>query len=327
MDLFYPLDVFAHWLVGSVFQLDPLSRFGAAIHFFVYDSLKIVLLLLIINYLMAVIRHFMPLEQMRTFLTSRKWYGLDHVMASLFGAITPFCSCSSIPLFVGFVGAGIPLGVTFSFLITSPLINEAALVMFISLFGWKITVLYVLAGMSIGVLGGILLGALRMERYLEPFVLSTKISNALPRKQHRTLYQLHQSFWRQTWEITLTLIPFVLAGIAIGAVIHGFVPAGYFQPYITSTNIFAVPLATLLAVPLYSNATGVIPIIQALIAKGIPLGTALAFMMAVVGLSLPEFLILKKVMKVPLLVLFFVVVTTGIIIMGYLFNLFELSVR
>ncbi len=270
---------------------------------------------------MAIVRHFLPLEKMRAFLASRKWYGFDYVLASVFGAITPFCSCSSIPLFVGFVSAGIPLGVTFSFLITSPLVNEAALVLFVSLFGWKITLLYTVAGILLGVVGGAILSKLRMENYIEPFVFATKTSseNTIEHKKS-SLWQLQSRFWSEAFTITKQIAPYVLAGIAIGAAIHGFIPTGFFEKYITKDNLFAVPLATLIAIPMYSNATGVIPVIQALIEKGIPLGTALAFMMAVVGLSLPEALILKKVMKLPLLAAFFGIVAIGIMIIGFLFN-------
>lgn len=269
---------------------------------------------------MAVVRHYLPLERMRGFLASRRWYGMDHAIAALFGALTPFCSCSSIPLFVGFIGAGIPLGVTFSFLITSPLINEAAIVLFIGLFGWKITLAYTLAGISIGVLGGILIGAMKMERFVEPFVFATQIKALQQKKVVLTPYQLHLQFIKQTKEITKPLLPYVLAGIAVGSIIHGYVPSGFFEQFITKENLFAVPIAVLIGVPLYSNATGVIPVVQALIAKGIPLGTALSLMMAVVGLSIPEALILKKVIKIPLLITFFSVVTVGIIIIGYVFN-------
>lgn len=297
------------------------TAIASALNFFIYDSIKILLLLIVINYIMAIVRHFLPLEKMRGFLSSRKWYGFDYLLASVFGAITPFCSCSSIPLFVGFVSAGIPLGVTFSFLITSPLVNEAALVLFVSLFGWKITLFYTIAGVLLGVVGGVILSKLRMEKYIEPFVFATKTSSdiAIEHKKYNP-WQLQSRFWSEAFTITKQIAPYVLAGIAIGALIHGFIPTGFFEKYITKDNFFAVPLATLIAIPMYSNATGVIPVIQALIDKGIPLGTALAFMMAVVGLSLPEALILKKVMKLPLLAAFFGIVAVGIMIIGYLFN-------
>jgi len=269
---------------------------------------------------MSLVRYYLPIEKIRDFLVNKKLYGFDYFLAAFFGAITPFCSCSSIPLFIGFLGARIPLGVTLTFLITSPLINEVSLVLLVGLFGLKVTIIYLVSGIAIGIIGGYILGKFHLEKYVEPFIWQTKINQLnfvgkkLPGKK------VLVAATKETFEIIKKIIPYLLAGIAIGAIIHGYVPTGYFEKYLSADNILAVPMAVILAIPLYSNASGVIPIIQALVAKGIPLGTALAFMMAVVGLSLPEALILKKVMRWQLLTTFFGIVGVGIIILGYLFN-------
>lgn len=322
MDIFYPFQIIANWLTFEVFRLTAHSHLGESVNFFIYDSLKIVLLLLVINYFMAIIRHYLPIEKLRDFLASRKWYGFDHLLASLFGTITPFCSCSSIPLFIGFLKAGIPLGVTFSFLITSPLVNEAAVVLFVGLFGWKITLWYVFAGVFLGVIGGFILGKLKLEKYVADYVWKIQPQKYQAVEKKETKVVLTKKFWLEGWQITKKILPYALAGIALGAAIHGFVPTEFLEKYITKDNLFAVPIAVLLAVPMYANATSVIPIMQALVEKGIPLGTALAFMMAVVGISLPEALILKKVMKIQLLVYFFTITAISIMLIGYAFNLF-----
>jgi len=297
------------------------ERLITALNFFLFDSFKIIILLILINYLMSAVRYYLPIEKLKNFLASRKWYGFDHLLASFFGIITPFCSCSSIPLFIGFISTGIPLGVTFSFLITSPLINEAAIVLFIGLFGWKITGLYVLAGVILGVVGGFILGRMKLEKYVSSAIFEIKKStNNVPMAQ-LPLKKLLKMFWDQGFTITKNLTPYILIGVAVGAIIHGYVPTNFFERYITADNLLAVPIAVLVGVPMYANAIGIIPIMQSLVDKGIPLGTALAFMMAVVGLSLPEALILKKVMKTRLLFYFFGLTTLNIIIIGYLFNL------
>ncbi|HZJ40664.1 MAG TPA: permease [Candidatus Saccharimonadales bacterium] len=322
--MFYPLQLLVNWLVYDIFNLSNTSHLGVSLNFFLFDSLKILFLLLLINYLMAAIRHYLPIKKLRTFLAAHKFYGFDYLLAAGFGVITPFCSCSSIPLFVGFVGAGIPLGVTLSFLITSPLINEAAVVLFIGLFGWKITLVYVVAGILLGAVGGFILSRLKLEKYIsEQVVVDANQKNTGPVEIKKIPWKsLLKIFWREGWKLTKSLTPYILVGVAIGALIHGFVPTGFFEQYISARNPLAVPIAVIVAVPFYANAVGVIPIMQALVDKGIPLGTALAFMMAVVGLSLPEAFILKKVMKTRLLVSFFAVVSLSIIVIGYLFNIF-----
>ena len=322
MNIFYSIQLLSNWLVYDFLKLSIDSHMGTAINFFIYDSLKIIILLLIINYFMAIVRYYLPIEKIRNFLASRKWYGLDYFLASIFGVITPFCSCSSIPLFIGFLEAGIPLGVTLSFLITSPLVNEVALVLFIGLFGWKITALYLISAILLGITAGIILNKLKLEKYVADYVWKIRSQKKSITTKKEPFCSLLSHFWKEGWIFTKKIILYVLLGIGVGALIHGYVPAGFFEKYITKDNLFAVPVATIVAVPMYANTVGVIPIIQSLVEKGIPLGTAMAFMMAVVGLSLPEALILKRVMKTKLLVYFFGITTINIIIIGYLFNFF-----
>lgn len=322
MDIFYPLQLIANWLSYRVFGLSEYSHLGDSVNFFIYDSVKILLLLLVINYFMAILRHYLPIEKLRDFLASRKWYGVDYLLASIFGTITPFCSCSSIPLFIGFLEAGIPLGVTLSFLITSPLVNQVAVVLFVELFGWKVTILYVISAILLGIVGGFILGKLKLEKYVADYVWKIKSQKNEIKTEKISYKKLAIKFWNEGFDLTKKITPYVLIGIAIGAAIHGFIPADFFEKYISAENLFAVPIAAIVAVPMYANAVGVIPIMQSLVEKGIPLGTAMAFMMAVVGLSLPEALILKKVMKVRLLIYFFGITTINIIIIGYLFNAF-----
>jgi uncharacterized protein len=292
--------------------------------FFIYDSIKIIVLLLVINYIMAMIRYYLPLNKIRDVLTSRNWYGLNYLLAALFGVFTPFCSCSSIPLFIGFVSAGVPLGVTFAFLITSPLVNEASLALFPALFGVKTTIIYNLVGILIGVLGGVIIQKLNMEKYIEPSFLKFKSQEKMEIKKSKfNLSKLLKMWWFEGWGITKSLLPYVLLGVGVGALIHGYVPANFFEKYLLAGKWWTVPVATLLGVPLYANSVSVIPIISALVEKGIPLGTALAFMTATVTLSIPEALILKKIMKWPLLLTFFGITTVGIILIGFLFNFIQ----
>lgn len=320
--MFYPIQLFANWLTYNVFNLKIESHLADSVNFFIYDSLKILILLLIINYLMAIVRYYLPTEKLKNFLASRKWYSLDYFLGAIFGTITPFCSCSSIPLFIGFLKARIPLGVTFSFLITSPLVNEVAIVLFLGLFGFKITIFYVISAILLGMIGGFILGKLKLEKYVEGYIWQINSQNIDIEKEKIPFSKLIKIFWLEGFEITKKIALYVFLGIGIGALVHGFVPTGFFENYISADNIFAVPIAVILAVPMYANSVGVIPIIESLVAKGVPLGTALSFMMAIVGLSLPEAFILKKVMKTRLLIYFFGVVTICIIIIGYLFNAF-----
>ena len=315
---------FADWLVFGVFGLAQNSRLGEALNFFVYDTLKILFLLFLISTVMGVVNTYFPIERLRNFLSSHRLYGLQYVFASVFGAITPFCSCSSIPLFLGFVKGGIPLGVTFSFLITSPLINEVAVAMFAGTFGWSVTGIYVLSGIVLGSIGGIVLGRMKLERWLSPWVI--QIQQTAVRNndewdaQHLSFLKRLPSIVREAWGIVRGVLVYVLIGIAIGAFMHGYIPEGFFEQYMSGNSWYTVPLSVILAVPMYANAAGIVPVVEVFVAKGIPLGTAIAFMMSVVGLSLPEATMLKKAMTWRLILVFFSTVALFIILSGYLFN-------
>ncbi len=313
----------ADYVVFGLLEWSPDRHAARALHFFIYDSIKILLLLAVVVFLMGIINSYFPVDRVRSFLSRHKLYGLEYLMASLFGVVTPFCSCSSVPLFIGFVRGGIPLGVTLAFLVTSPLVNEVAIGLFAGLFGLRMTVIYVVTGVLLGTVSGFVLQQLRLERYLTPwvrellrkgtveagaFTLSGSLAERLP------------AIWADVVKILKGVVPYVLVGIAVGGLMHGYVPGGFFEKYLSKDNWWAVPLAAILAVPMYSNASGILPVVQVLVAKGVPLGTAIAFMMGVVGLSLPEAMLLKKVMTSRLIAIFFGVVTLNIIIAGYLFN-------
>ena len=315
---------FADWLVYSIIGLDGTTALGGAVNFFVYDSIKILLLLFLISSIMGVVNAFFPIERLRNYLVSHRLYGLQYLLASVFGAITPFCSCSSIPLFIGFVRGGIPLGVTLAFLITSPLVNEVAVAMFLGSFGVQATVIYVTSGILLGCLGGIMLGRMRLEPYLSDWVKQVQAQSEQQSEQWEkdstTFFQRLPIIIRDAWQIVRSVLLYVLTGIGIGAFMHGFIPEGFFEQYMSRDNWYAVPLSVVLAVPMYANAAGIVPVIEVFVAKGIPLGTAIAFMMAVVGLSLPEATLLKKVMTWRLISIFFATVTLFIILSGYMFN-------
>lgn len=315
---------FADWLIYNVCSVEATTSLGKALNFFVYDTTKILLLLFLISVLMGVVNAYLPIERLRHFLTTRKLYGFQYLFAALFGAITPFCSCSSIPLFIGFVKGGIPLGVTFAYLITSPLVNEVAVALFLGSFGVKITLIYVATGILLGVFGGFILGKLKLERHLSAWVKQIQANSEAESEQFELenvpfLNRL-PSIIREAWGIVKGVLLYVLIGLALGAFMHGYVPEGFFEHYLSADTWYAVPLAAVLAVPMYANAAGIVPIIQVFVAKGVPLGTAIAFMMAVVGLSLPEATLLKKVMNWKLIAIFFGVITLFIIVSGYLFN-------
>lgn len=323
--MFIWLEHLAHWLVFDLMGLAADGRLGEALAFFFYDTVKIFILLMLISWLMGLVNAYFPVKRLRAFLNQRKLYGLEYLLASVFGAITPFCSCSSVPLFIGFVKGGIPLGVTFSFLITSPLVNEVALALFLGMFGWKVTLVYALSGILVGAVGGWLLSLLRLEPLLSDWVqgLLNQSSGASAdfESEGRSLRARLPEITREAWSIVRGVALYVVIGIAIGAAMHGYVPEAFFEQYLNSGQWWAVPLAVVLAVPMYANAAGIVPVIQVFVAKGIPLGTSLAFMMAVVGLSLPEATLLKKVMTLRLIGIFFGVVTLSIIFLGFFFNL------
>lgn len=315
---------FADWLVYGIMGLDSASPLGTAVNFFFYDTIKILILLFFISVLMGIINAYFPIERLRNYLQTHKMYGLQYLLASIFGAVTPFCSCSSIPLFIGFVKGGIPLGVTFAFLITPPLVNEVAVAMFLGSFGLKVTLIYVVSGILLGVIGGFVLGRMKLENQQSDWVRQIQAQATTEaeawEKEHTSFWKRLPSIVRNAWGIVRGVLIYILIGIGIGAFMHGFVPEGFFEQYMSKDNWFAVPLSVILAVPMYANAAGIVPVIEVFVAKGIPIGTAIAFMMAVVGLSLPEATLLKKVMKWRLIGIFFGTVTLFIILSGYLFN-------
>lgn len=316
---------FIHLILNSWLGMDPTSKLVIALDFFFYDTIKIMVLLYLVSMAMNFVNAYLPIEKIRSFLLNKNLFGFQYLFASFFGAVTPFCSCSSVPLFIGFVKGGIPLGVTFSFLITSPLVNEVAVAMFIGIFGFKVTAIYVVSGIFVGMFAGFILGILKQEKYLSDWVkelLSKSISTQRAYvAEANTLFQKISFASKESFQIIKGIFIYIVIGIAIGAAIHGYVPDDFFIQYISRDNLFAIPIAVVIGIPLYSNAAGIIPIIQVLVAKGIPIGTALAFMMAVVGLSLPEAMLLKKVMQIRLLVTFFSVVGLCIITLGYFFNI------
>jgi uncharacterized membrane protein YraQ (UPF0718 family) len=315
---------FADWLVYAVFSISVGTKLGDALNFFIYDTIKILILLFLITTVMGVVNSYFPVDKIRNFLSRNKLFGLEYLLASTFGAVTPFCSCSSVPLFIGFVKGGIPLGVTFAFLITSPLVNEVAIAMFIGMFGLKTTIIYVTSGILLGMIGGFVLGKLKLEKHLSPWVQGI-LANAEKEtdfeEEKIAFVQRLPEIFREAFEIIKSVFWYIIIGIGLGALMHGFIPTGFFEDYISKSNPFAVPIAVIIGVPMYSNAAGVLPIIQVFVQKGIPMGTAIAFMMAVVGLSIPEATLLKKVMTWKLIAIFFSVVTICIIISGYLFNI------
>jgi uncharacterized membrane protein YraQ (UPF0718 family) len=314
---FVMLKSFADYIVFSLIGLIPGSRAGEALNFFIYDTLKIFVLLTTIIYVVAIIRTSFPPERTKRILSHEREY-VGNVMAALLGIVTPFCSCSAVPLFIGFVESGVPLGVTFSFLISSPMVNEVALIMLWGLFGWKIALIYIGTGLLVAIVSGIVIGKLKMEKYVQDYVWEMQVGNS----------EIKVMIWREkieyareyTFGLLKKIWPYVVVGVGIGAFIHGYVPQDFLAKWAGRDNPFAVPVAVALGVPLYSNAAGVIPIVQALTAKGMAIGTVLAFMMAVTALSLPEAVILSNVLKKPLLATFFGIVATAIVIVGYLFN-------
>jgi uncharacterized membrane protein YraQ (UPF0718 family) len=310
---------FADWLTFSVFNLERGSHFGEAIAFFLLDVPKVLLLLVGIITVVTLIRGFFPPERVRAALVGRGRLTGTAAAAS-FGIVTPFCSCSAVPLFIGFVEAGIPLGVTFAFLISSPMVNEVALVLLWGLFGPGIALIYMTAGLTVAIIGGLVIGKLKMERYVEDYVW------ALQGKGGPTITielswedRLHDA-WAYTKDLVRRITPYLLIGIGIGALIHGYAPTDLVAAIGGRSNPLAVPIVVLIALPLYSNAAGTIPIVQALLGKGLPLGTTLAFMMAITAISLPEFIILRRVIRWPLIAVFATTVTIGILFIGYLFN-------
>jgi uncharacterized membrane protein YraQ (UPF0718 family) len=299
--------------------VDRAGHLGSALQFFFYDTPKVLLLLTGVVFVMGMINSYFTPERTRALLAGRS-EGVANAMAAGLGIVTPFCSCSAVPLFIGFVQAGVPLGVTFSFLISAPMVNEVALVLLFGMFGWKIATLYLGLGLAVAILAGWVIGRLKMEAYLEDWVRNMPRVHASASLSALTLAERIDAGFASVREIVGRVWPYILAGIAIGAAIHGWVPENFMASFMGKSAWWSVPLAVLIGVPMYSNAAGVIPVVQALLAKGAALGTVLAFMMSVIALSLPELVILRKVLKWRLIATFVAVVATGILIVGYLFN-------
>ena len=310
----------ADWLVYGLLGLNSKAQLPQALDFFVYDSIKILALLFVMIFVIGFLRTYLPQERLKQWLSARGPIG--NFMAALFGAVTPFCSCSSIPIFISFLKAGIPLGVTFSFLITSPLINEYLVVLMLGTFGWKITLLYVVSGLLIGFFSGLILGNMRLEKYLVEDMCADPIAN----EQKETGYSFKSRLgfgWKEAVDITYKLWIWVLVGVAIGAGIHNYVPEDMIQGALSKTGILSVPIATLIGVPLYGSCAAIVPVAVVLFEKGIPLGTALSFMMAVSALSLPEAIMLRRAMRLNLIAIFFSITTIAIIVTGYMFNMLQ----
>lgn len=308
------------WIVYSFLRLSPESHLAGALNFFIYDTVKMLLLLFVVISFLGFLRSFMEQKRIKAWLTQNKFSASFY--AATFGAVTPFCSCSSIPIFLSFVKMGIPLGVMFSFLITSPMINEYLVVLMLGFFGWKITVLYIISGLVIGIGGGLILGEMKLEKYLERDIMAVD-AEEFEQKVYKTLWDRVLFGLREAVDILKRLWVWILIGVGIGAVIHNYVPQEMIQAAIKSTGIFSVPLAVTLGIPMYGSCAAIVPIADALFRKGVPLGTALAFMMAVSALSLPEAVILRRAMKLRLIMIFFGIVTLGIIFTGYLFNFLQ----
>ncbi|MCD2346137.1 permease [Clostridium guangxiense] len=318
--MFTPIQIFADWLIYNAFGIAKESKLGSALDFFVFDTIKIFILLLIIIYAITFIRSFFPPEKTRKILAKSKGSTfIGHILAALLGIVTPFCSCSAVPLFIGFVEAGVPLGVTFSFLIAAPMVNEVALGLLYGLFGLKIAIIYVLSGEAIAIVSGIIIGKLKMEKHVEGYVYEMQANSGIEMPDPTLKERLLDS-WTFTKDLIKKIWIYVIIGIAIGGVMHGWIPAGALAKYAGKDNPFAVFVAVVIGIPLYSNAAGVIPLVSELTRAGVSMGTSLAFMMAVTGLSLPEGILLRRVLKPKLLAVFYVVVGLGIIITGYMFN-------
>ena len=312
------LSYIADKVVYGLLGLSPESSFGDALHFFVYDTIKIFLLLAVVIFVVSFVRSYFPPERTKKILSHKRLF-IGNILAALLGVVTPFCSCSAVPLFIGFVEAGVPLGVTFSFLISSPMVNEIAVVLLYGLFGWKVTAIYIGAGLLVAIFGGMIIGKLGLERWVEEYVYKFKTGQGTEVIEQTISERLDYARWN-TKDILRRVWLFILIAIGIGGFIHGYVPEDFLTKIAGPGNPLAVPAAVLLGVPLYSNAAGVIPIVYALMEKGLSMGTVLAFMMAVTALSLPEMIILRKVLKPQMLGVFVGIMTVTIISVGYLFN-------
>jgi uncharacterized membrane protein YraQ (UPF0718 family) len=311
------LQLFADWLTYTVLGLIEGTPLASSVNFFIYDSIKVTLMLMVIVFFVAIVRTYITPQKVKKWVAGKP-EGLGNVVAAVLGIPTPFCSCSAVPLFIGFVESGVPLGITFSFLIASPLINEVAAAMLFAMFGWQIALIFILSGLIIAIVAGIIIGRLHLENEVEEFVYKCKIHDQAEKPmtwKERLTFAKNESR-----DITLRVLPYILIGIAIGAIIHGYAPADFLVNIAGPDNPLAVPIAVLIGIPLYSNAAGMIPILEVLTSKGMAIGTALAFMMAVIGLSIPEMIILRKVIKIKLLVIFAGILFVAFTMTGYLFN-------
>jgi uncharacterized membrane protein YraQ (UPF0718 family) len=313
------LKAFAHYLVYDLFGMAQGSRLSGALEFFIYDTIKIFLLLSVIIFVVSIIRSYFPPERTKRILSHKREF-IGNILAALLGIVTPFCSCSAVPLFIGFVEAGVPLGVTFSFLISSPMVNEVAVVLLWGLFGWKIALIYMGTGLLVAIIAGMIIGKLKLEKWVEEYVYTIKTTGAAADLARQAFKDRMVYARENTIDILKKVWAYVIVAIGIGGFIHGYVPEDFLVLYAGPQNPFGVPVAVALGVPLYSNAAGVIPIVYALMEKGMSMGTVLAFMMAVTALSLPEMIILRKVLKIKLLAVFVGIMTVTIIGVGYLFN-------
>jgi uncharacterized membrane protein YraQ (UPF0718 family) len=308
----------SNWITYTLLGLSPVSRWGAALNFFIYDSTKIVFLLFLMVYVISYLRSFFPPERTKQILARyNRWVGYG--LAALLGTVTPFCSCSSVPIFIGFVESGISLGATFAFLISSPMVNEVAIVMLGDLFGWSVAIAYVLLGLVLAIIGGFLIDTFHLEHLVEDYVYRINVGK-LPIEK-LTAKDRHRFAWENTLSVVRSIWLWVLVGVGVGALIHGYAPESLLVSLAGRGNPFAVPVAVAIGIPLYSNDVGVIPVAQALITKGVGLGTALAFMMSTVTLSVPQMVLLRKVLKPKLLAIFVGIVAIGMVLVGYFFNI------
>jgi uncharacterized protein len=317
--LYSVLQPVAAWVTYGLAGLGRGSRLASAVEFFVYEAPKVLMLLVLVVFGVGIVRSFFTPERTRQLLAGRT-ESVGNVLAALLGIVTPFCSCSAVPLFIGFVTAGVPLGVTFSFLVSAPMVNEVAVVLLLGLFGWKVAAIYTGTGVLIAILSGWTLGRLHLEGYVEDWVYKTRAGGAGIAGERLAWSDRLEAGWQAMKDIVGKVWPYVLGGIAVGAGIHGYVPENFMASIMGKGAWWSVPLAVLIGIPMYSNAAGIVPVVQALLGKGAALGTVLAFMMAVIGLSLPETIILRRVLKPTLIAVFVGVVGTGILIVGYLFN-------
>ncbi|MBK8807538.1 MAG: permease [Bacteroidales bacterium] len=317
--IYHYLQSITNWIINSVFALEKGAHLTESLRFFIFEVPKVLMLLALIIFFVGIIRSYFSPERTRKILEGKSTF-TGNILASLLGIVTPFCSCSAIPLFLGFVESGVPLGVTFSFLIAAPMINEVAVILLFGMFGWKVALIYILTGLTIAISAGFIISKLKLEHWVQDWVYKAQFNNSENTEEKLTLSARIRFGYDAVKEIVGKVWIYVIIGIAVGAGAHGYIPQDFMASLMGKTAWYSVPLSVLIGVPLYSNAAGIVPIVSVLIEKGASLGTSLAFMMAVIGLSLPEMIILKKVLKLPLIITFIAIVATGIMIVGYLFN-------